>query len=251
MSSLQPRFIALAILVLMNGRAIAQSPTGSDAESGDYPSGASNREGEGSPEAGDTADTDEEPKEEKDPMNWIGVGLKGGFLYYGDATFNGTVYEYGYPVVKNTGIPARAGFVLSLPVNLGGAGFGWAFDPYLGFGQVGSYGIYTGPTITLHLSDMTYLGFGFGVRFGAITVDFWGTRTDVGLDVYGRVPLVLTYYVADSMGLLVDVGFGFGGSGYRPYYTQQQLAPGVTAPQLQTQFGVTYQIDASAGVRFP
>jgi hypothetical protein len=73
----------------------------------------------------------------------------------------------------------------------------------------------------------------------------------VGLDVYGRVPVVLTYYPAEQMGLLLDVGFGLGGTGYRPVYTQQQVQPGVAAPQMDMQFGFTFQVDASAGVRFP
>ncbi len=244
--------VLLAILVAMGSPAAAQyDDPYPDTAFGDETGGRVDPYGDDLPDPDATGDLGEAPREEKDPMNWIGVGLKAGFLYFGDATFNYVTYVNGRPAVVNKGVPARGGFVLSLPINLGSSGFGWVFDPYLGLGAVGSYGIYTGPTITLHLSDMTYLGFGLGARAGIITQDFWGTRTDVGMDIYGRIPVVLTYYAADSLGLVLEVGLGLGATGYRPVATQQQLAPGEIPPPLETKFGVTFQIDASAGVRFP
>ena len=252
-SSIPARYLCLLTLLLSTAAAAAAQDEDRypDTAYGTESEGRGDSRGDDLPDPEASGDLGDAPQEDKDPLGFIGVGLKAGFLHFGDATYDAVVSVGGVSALENKGVPARGGFLLSLPINLGGSGFGWVFDPYLGLGEVGSYGIYTGPTITLHLLDMTYLGFGLGLRAGLITQDFWGTRTEVGMDIYGRVPLVLTHYLYEDLALLLDVGFGFGATGYRPQYTRQQLGPGVSAPQVETQFGATYQIDASAGIRLP
>jgi hypothetical protein len=236
--------------VATNGQALAQYSE--DETQGD----TSQEEASEEVQTEATETMDPGPPPDLDPMGFVGIGIKVGYLKFGTANFDGANVTYESPVgdaqvVENAGVPARDGMTLSLPINLGGGGFGWIFEPYLGFGDIGSYGIFTGPLGYFHVSTNTYLGIGFGVRVGIITTNFDDAKTETGYDIYGRIPLDVVYYPTEDLGILLEFGIGYGVTVYEPSYSEQVVGSGVKAPKLDLQIGDTYQLDFSIGVRLP
>jgi hypothetical protein len=193
----------------------------------------------------DVGETEADP----DPMSWFGIGLKLGAGGNGEGEF-----EITGPTGPITGkVASRAGFQLDMPINMGGDGFGWVIDPYLNFSSVDvatgaattkSYGIttfgaYTGPTINFHVIDPLYVGFGFGPKIGYAVSDAF----DYGADIMGRVPLTATYYLKDDVGLIGELGMGYGVTG-----TATVVALG-GEPELN--FGSVMTWDVAVGARWP
>jgi hypothetical protein len=196
---------------------------------------------------------------DSDPMGFFGIGLKIGYLNFGRANYSGANVSVSssagdIPTVQNAGVPARSGTVLSFPITIGGSGFGWIFDPYLGFQDVGAYGLYTGPRGTFQLWTDIYLSFGLGIRFDMITAKLDDTPKATGIDVYGRIPVDLYYYPIDDLGVFIELGIGYGVTGYEPTYAQQHVSTSgadTTLPKVDLRFGDTFEIDFGTGVRFP
>lgn len=191
----------------------------------------------------------EEDDAAKDPMGWLGIGVKVGLGYVGKSeigmdaaslglapTVNGMQVNYEHTFVT----PRRTGVQLSIPINLGGDGFGWVVEPYFHFASYAARGLYTGPTINLHLADPLYFGFGFGFK-GAILK---ANELDFGIDLGGRVPFTLHYYLANDLGLIAEVGIGYTATGLilKP-------APGMEAGDIS--FGGSFSWDFGVGLRFP
>jgi hypothetical protein len=200
------------------------------------------------------------PSGDDDPMGFFGLGVKFGFLSFGKADFAGanvTVQSAlgETQVVENKGVPARSGMIISVPLNIGGSGFGWALEPYFGLGKIGSYGLYTGPLGSIHVATDFYITLGFGARVGKITTNFNKAKTKMGFDVYGRIPLGMIYYPTDDLGIVAEFGIGYGATGYEPGYTEETIAANniekVSVPKVDLQIGDTHQIDFSIGVRIP
>lgn len=143
---------------------------------------------------------------------------------------------------------ARFGLQLSLPIQLGGEGVSFHFEPMFGFADgARSYGLYFGPAFHFHVYQNLYLGFGVGVKGAWVKADEWRYAGDV----FGRIPLTVTYYLIDDLALVANFGFGFGVSGY---YTDRVLRDPrnnkpIEAPDVT--FGVAGTWDLSFGVRFP
>ncbi len=188
-------------------------------------------------------------------MGWFGIGLKLGAGGNGEGEF-----EVGG--VTST-IDSRAGFQLSVPINLGGDGFGWIFEPYLNFASVEgaevtstgtirpkdfgvtTMGLYTGPTINIHIIDPLYVGIGAGLKFGYVTSDAF----DMGADVFFRVPVTATYYLLDDIGLIAELGLGYGVTGFAAVpYTDPSTG---TTIEPELEFGSALTWDFSVGVRWP
>jgi hypothetical protein len=187
----------------------------------------------------DNARADEDDERKKKPMGWVGIGLKlgaggvgGSELEFGGATIGG-ITTPGTTVSTD----ARAGFQLSVPINLGGDGFGWMIEPYLNFDNVRATGLYTGPTINFHIIDPLYLGVGFGVKFAYLSAD----ALDTGVDIGGRVPITGTYYIHPDLGLIAELGLGYTASGYA------FNVPGMD----EITFGSAFAWDFSVGARWP
>jgi len=194
----------------------------------------------------------ERPEEEKDPMAGIGIGLKLGYLNYGKGSFEATVSG----TKIKTNIASRDGLTVSIPINLGGSGFGWLFEPYLGAtSQIKSIGLITGPTIVFHLVDPLYLGVGIDLRVGWLL----SSGIDMGADLYGRIPITATYYVIPDLGIVAELGIGYGATGIK-YKDMPAIDPTTGFPILDSNgqpkklpfgLGTSYQIDFSLGVRWP
>jgi hypothetical protein len=193
---------------------------------------------------------------DKDPMGWFGIGLKLGAGGNGEG-------ELEVSGVKST-VNSRAGFQLAMPMNMGGDGFGWMIDPYLNFASmegvgidattglpvakdygITTFGAYTGPTINFHVMSPLYVGFGFGPKLGYSVSDAF----DFGADIMARVPVTATYYLTNTVGLIGELGLGYGLTGYG-------AAPYVDPTSGQTvepdaNFGSAMTWDVSLGARFP
>ncbi len=219
---------------------------------------------------------EKEEEEDADPMAWLGLGLKVGFSRIGSSSLANPTYrdkvaqaaidsglsnaelrEYGLTGEGGCGIidrrckvQGRVGLQLSVPINLGGDGFGFLFEPYINVAKAAkAYGGYLGPTFNIHVADPLYLGFGFGLKGAWVIADGW----DYAADLYARVPIHATFYMINDIALVADLGFAFGGSGYisKPvsYTIPVSMEKRKSLPQMT--FGAGLNIDAAIGVRFP
>lgn len=208
-------------------------------------------------------DADEDDEARKDPMGWLGLGFKVGLGVAGrsEVAFRAPVIVQGVAVAGTvqTSIERRSGLQLSVPINLGGDGFGWLVEPYLNMhtitfrplmvtllespvteGQATAVGVYTGPTINLHLAAPFYLGVGFGVKAARIRAD----HLNLGVDLGGRVPITATFYARPNFGIVAEVGLGYTATGYIKKPLPGERASGIA-------FGSAFAWDFAAGVRWP
>lgn len=199
----------------------------------------------------------DKPTRDEDPMAKAGIGLKIGYLNLGRGSYEQEVL--GEKIRLE--IPSRDGVTISIPINLGGSGFGWIFEPYLGVGkELKSIGLILGPTIVIHLDDPLYLGIGIDLRVGYLLM----SDIDFGVDIYGRIPINLTYYVINNLGILAELGLGYGATGIKykdmliPVFDENTGLPKIDfetgEPEMEeigAGFGTAVQVDFSVGVRFP
>jgi hypothetical protein len=190
----------------------------------------------------------------RDPMGWAGIGLKVGVAGVGA----GKMTVMG----QETRTEGRTGVHVALPISLGGDGFGWTLEPFFGQSSVGhavkdnagnvvgtesvglqAVGLYTGPTINLHVIDPLYVGFGIGLK-GAYLLN---NSFEYAADVYGRVPVHATYYVSRKFALVAEVAFGYGASAY----VDKPRVVNARNVKDDPQFGLAYTWDATIGVRLP
>ncbi len=188
-------------------------------------------------EAQDSADATEaaaKSDEKKEPMGWFGIGLK-----LGVGGVGGSEIEMGGIATKTE---ARTGFLVALPLNFGGDGFGWIIEPsFMMDSNINATGFYTGPTINFHVIDPLYVGFGLGPKFAYLS----GENLDLGLDVGARVPITATYYLHHDIGLTAELGLGYTASGHKA----KAIPLANEKPSLS--FGTAFAWDVSVGVRWP
>ncbi len=185
----------------------------------------------------------------KDPMGWIGIGVKVGYAFVGSSDIDvsastlglaPTVGDMQVDYTKTFSTPRRSGLLVSIPINLGGDGFGWIVEPYFHLASYKATGLYTGPTINLHLADPLYLGFGFGFKGALLRAN----ELDFGIDLGGRVPFTLHYYLANDLGLIAEAGIGYTATGL-------SLKPVAGTEAGGTSFGGAVSWDFALGLRFP
>jgi hypothetical protein len=147
------------------------------------------------------------------------------------------------PVMPTCTTPERNGVHVGLIFHVGGDGFGWDAEPYIFHASdVFSVGMYTGPKFDFHLANPLFLGVGLGAKVAYVAAEGWR----YGADVYGRIPVHLTYYVAPNFALEVEGAFGAGVSGYA---TEPRDYIITTAPEFK--FGTARSWDITFGFRFP
>lgn len=219
-------------------------------------------------EAEEAKPTDEEHEERNDdPMGSFGFGVTAGYLYYGQIDYQYLVptnivpgVDLGQVVIPRTQ-PSRRLPTLNFQLYLGdGFGFAWDFEGYLAFDHgLASGGGYFGPAFRFHIKRM-YFSVGIGPRVGVLR----DSTLAAGVDLYGRVPITLTYYLANKLALVFQIGFGWGGTGIKE--RQPTLALDSVPPELRPQvqqsvdewfssvgysWGRTATFDLSGGFRFP
>lgn len=209
---------------------------------------------------GNPREDDIEDEGTKNPMAWAGIGVKAGVASVGAG--KATISGY------DGSTQARLGMQLSVPINLGGDGFGFILEPTLtsmsvthdtkdaaglvnGSEDVSLLGVggYLGPTINFHVINPLYLGFGVGIKGSYMLNDAF----DLAADVYGRVPVTATYYVSKQVALVGEVGFGYGASVFadKPTVMVDPLTMQATNVEDDPSFGLAFAWDASIGARFP
>ena len=210
-----------------------------------------------------TATDEGEPEEPAtDPMSPVGIGVHLGVA--GTQSGSGTIQGFEGRTDR------RVGLHLSVPIYLGGSGFGWVFEPMLqrsevehftkdvrgnitGTADVGVLGLggYTGPQVQIQATRAFYVGLGLGPKVLYLVNDAF----DYALDLYGRVPLSGTYYVNDSVAVTVELGLCYGVTVFA-----DRVAPVVTTETNQyfvrnanddPEFGAAFAWDFSVGVRLP
>lgn len=194
------------------------------------------------------AEAPPEPKDEEGSMGSILLGLKLSMLMVGESDFetaNPNAGIPGQPATIKTTMPSRTDFLVTLPLNFGGAGAGFDLQPSIGFGDVTSLGLYLGFAYHLELNQKLYLDFGLGPQFR-----YWlsvgdlppGTDLDIGADVFARLPIGATYYAAKDLGLFGELGLGFGATG---------AAYSTAGTTSDLKFGTGMAFDIGVGVRWP
>jgi hypothetical protein len=215
------------------------------------------------PMVGTLHESDDLKKRDRNPMQAAGVGVKVGMAGMGQGTL--TLHHGGE--TYNGRIDARRGLHIALPIDVGGDGFGWRFEPYVSFASVAvtstssaggvpteqanltSYGMFTGPTVQIHALQPLYLGIGAGLK----TAYVHSNAFDLALDAYVRAPISATYYVTNTVALVAELGFGYGASVYfnKPQPVLDPVTRIVTNQKDDPQFGKAFAWDCTIGVRLP
>jgi hypothetical protein len=145
---------------------------------------------------------------------------------------------------------SRRGFHLGFPIQVGGSIVGFRFEPYMTLAAAAkAYGIYMGPTFEYHAAHPLYLGLGFGLKVAWVKDKDW----KYAADIYGRIPLRVTYYLVQNFGLVFEFGFGAGASGYVSALRDvlNPMTGKTIARRTDMTFGFGRTWDFSFGVRFP
>lgn len=210
-----------------------------------------------------------QPKSKKKPMNSYAFGLQIGTAYVttGDVRnptyvstatmlpqsqleMAGLIGEGCSIVDKRCTTESRRGVRLAFPLQIGGSIIGFRLEPYMTLATAAkAYGVYMGPTFEFRAADPLYLGFGFGLQVAWVKDDSW----KYAADIYGRIPLRVTYYVIDQLALVLEFGFGAGASGYVSEL-RDVINPATgrrIARRTDMTFGFGRTWDLSIGIRFP
>jgi hypothetical protein len=231
--------------------------------SGAFSSNVSAQAAEEAAAAKEDGGSDEEAS--KHPMGWFGLGLTLGAGGVGSGQF-----EIDNPAYDSSGMlsgagvstgvdecpidspkckvesESRTGFQLNLKLTFGGEGFGWDLDPYLNLASNGkAFGMYTGWKYDVHAMDPLYIGFGFGPKLAYVQSD----KFDYGADVYGRGMVRGTYYLLNELGIVAELGLGYGASGYVALPTVDPATGNESSPKVS--FGSSMTWDFSVGTRWP
>lgn len=218
-------------------------------------------------------DTSEEAGEH-DPMNWLGLTFKFGYAAVAAGTLNNPTYNKALaayaamlppdalamaglagggactPIDQKCRTAARSGFQFSLALHIGGGGLGFDVEPYLTKGgNAFAAGMYFGPRVQLHLARALYLGIGLGARAAYVALDGWKN----GGDIFGRIPLQLTYYVTRNVALVAEGAFGGGISLFvsEPVTITDPRNGKTLASTPKIAVGAARGWDITLGLRFP
>jgi hypothetical protein len=186
----------------------------------------------------DAGDEEQKQKEaehspERDPMNTLGIGVKTGFLipmafartdrrigvkYDAEPMAMGVGLGRSVPVADTLQSSRGADvlYALALPINLGdGHGVALDLEPTIAFcvscdetrGDYTWLGVYGGLAVRFQPADPFYMSIGAGLRPGIALLDATKIATQGEL----RVPVTLTYYVHESVGIVFEIALGYGG----------------------------------------
>lgn len=203
---------------------------------------------------------DDIKKRDPNPMHFAGVGVKVGMAGMGAGRLTITHGGESY----SSRIEPRRGLHVAVPIDLGGDGFGWTFEPYLSMASVSvsstgstetrsaslnSYGLYTGPAVRFHVTQPLYVGLGLGLKSAYVHSNAF----DLALDAYVRAPIHATYYVNNQVALVAELGFGYGASVYfnKPVPVVDPITRVVRNEEPDPQFGKAFAWDCTIGVRLP
>lgn len=204
-----------------------------------------------------------------DPMGVVSIGVRVGLsnIAASDMTTSNV----------STKVANRRGLHLAVPLSFGGSGFNWTLEPFLskstvttsteaslnsngvtgGFAaaaegvDVTAYGVYTGPGGQIQLIRPLYLGIGLGLRAAYVS----GPAFEVAADGGVRMPVSLTYYPHEHIGLVAEFGLGYGVSLFKTDGVASADVAGLVQEEQEIEdgwsFGHALAWDCSFGVRLP
>ena len=171
---------------------------------------------------------------------WFSLAPKVGFAYFGEGSFSQNIN--GVPVTST--IKSRSGARIALDLAMGGDGFAFEISP-LFIHESGSG--FSSNTVG---ADITFLWrlqfgrwfphFGLGMQAGYMLSD----NLDIGLELYSRVPLGVTWYVLKNLGVVAELGIGYGATGMKMKATGAM-------PAGDLKFAQNVLVDFSVGIRWP
>jgi hypothetical protein len=200
----------------------------------------------------------------ENPLSPIGIGFRLGVAGMGRGAL--TAQSNGRSLT--TGVDPRRGFHLAIPLHFGARMFYWTLEPYFSKSSIShgvrdmnglligreavdlkAWGIFTGPGVNIHVARPLYVSIGVGVKGAYLANDAF----DYALDAYLRAPLALTYYPIDQLGLVVELGLGYGFSLFADL-PRIVIDPITNRPRTlpeQPQLGTAFAWDLSFGIRLP
>jgi hypothetical protein len=178
----------------------------------------------------------------KPNLPWLTFAPEVGYQFY-----SGGELEKAY----GTRVPARHGVLVKGHVDLGGDAWAVELVPLYSWercrGKVGNLNALGGEVNLVYRFNMTktYPHLGLGFR-GAYL--FPNDNIKAGNEVYGRVPVGITWYFVKYIALVLDAGFMFGGTGIR---FKENDDPETSNLAGKTEYAFTLGFDALIGIRFP
>jgi|GEM_PF-6956759 len=187
--------------------------------------------------AAENNDKKDEGKQESSEPRW------------GDFTLAPKIgYAYYQNLRNNTTIPGRHSMLIQLDFDMGGPGSGFIFAPY--------YAMQTAKTTIFGKVRMHTLGADFGMRYAfkaGNAFPYIGLQTklgyifnndliDHGVELFGRLPLGLTYYILEDLGIVIETCIAYG-------TTITKGGPGVLGTDWNWGHGL--YTDVSVGIRWP
>lgn len=197
-------------------------------------------------------------------MGWASIGLLLGVAGNGPATVN---LDLDAADVHGD-IEARRGFYMALPIRLGGDGLAFLLQPVMQMSKVNyrkrdSYGndfgiqeasvvglgAYLGPDYYARVSKSIYVGGGFGFK-GLYSSD---SAFDYAGELSVRVPVHVSYYVTRTLGVIGEVGVGYGGAVFAsaPQPSFDPYSGDISLDAGDPRFGFGWTWDVSFGVSLP
>lgn len=175
-------------------------------------------------------------KPDEKSFPWFSLSPTVGYAYFGkgDLSIGGNTFT----------IESRSGARIALQLAMGGDGFAFELSPLFihesgtGFTS-NTVGLFTGFLWRLQFGRW-YPHFGAGLQAGYMMSD----NLDLGFELYGRVPLGVTWYVLKNLGVVAELGVGYGASGMK-----LKSNPAIPKPELK--FAPDVMIDFSVGIRWP
>jgi hypothetical protein len=172
---------------------------------------------------------------------WLSLAPEVGYAFYSKGELE---KDYG------TDINARNSFVVKGHVDLGGDKLALELAPLYAWegcsGLVGNLNALGGEITLVYRfkSNNIYPGIGIGFH-GAYL--FPNDNVKRGVELFGRVPLGLTWYFMKYVGLVLEGGFLFGGTGIR--FKDVEAVPGNLYENTEYAFNLGF--DLLVGLRFP
>ncbi len=174
-------------------------------------------------------------KGDSDPMAPFAIAPRLGYGWFGPARGDFKIGD----------LSARNALLINLGLNMGGSGAGFDLVPYYAYekGDSAFHSLGFGMQFTYRwlLERKWYPHFGFGSKIGYI----FASDIDLGLEMYLRIPVGVSYYFLEDLGVIFDFGFGYGFTGIMPKNVD-------TVYEFDDlRFGHGFMVDLSLGLTFP
>jgi hypothetical protein len=175
---------------------------------------------------------------------WLSIAPEIGYTYFFEAPL-----DVGF---DDFAIGDRHGFVAKAHVDIGGDGLALELAPFYAFesgsGPFGDFDVIGGEIHMVYRFSAQNVFPSIGIGFhGAVILA--NDYIESGTQLYARLPLGLTWYFAEYLGLVVEAGLMYGGTGVRAKEGTGDTRLEAIAGELE--FGANFAFDLMVGIRFP